>query len=138
MLVAATTLAALLAATPSSTALDRLAANGGFLLGNAHRCGIATDRVVRAGEVVQNLIAAAAADDNERSQAVSRFAKFFLVSAVPDSDREKLVAACDRVKSEFTKFERHEQLLVAKSTKSAPANMQGDTVGRRYDPGAGE
>lgn len=134
MLVAATTVAALLIASPSATALDRIAADSGFLLGNAHRCGIANDRVVQAGEVVQQLIAAAASDDSERDRAALRFAKFFLVSALPDTDKEKLVASCDAVTREFKQFEQHQTRLAAEATKT-PA---GDTTGPPLDPGAGE
>ena len=134
MLVAATTVAALLIASPSATALDRIAADSGFLLGNAHRRGIANDRVVQAGEVVQQLIAAAASDDSERDRAALRFAKFFLVSALPDTDKEKLVASCDAVTREFKQFEQHQTRLAAEATKT-PA---GDTTGPPLDPGAGE
>ena len=40
MSAAAITVAALLVASPSITDADRIAANGGFLVGNAHRCGV--------------------------------------------------------------------------------------------------
>jgi hypothetical protein len=65
MLAAATTVAALLIASPSNTDADRIAANGGFLIGNAQRCGFDTDRVVRAGQLVRELLAAATADSRE-------------------------------------------------------------------------
>ena len=51
------TSAAALAANPS-----RIAETGAFLLGNAYRCGVADDRVVRAGKVIRELIVAAADD----------------------------------------------------------------------------
>ena len=89
-LVAATTVAALLIASPSTTDLDRLAANGGFLVGNAHRCEIEQERVVRVGELVKNLIAAAARDDKQRDDAIGRFAAFFLVSGLYVRFCEKL------------------------------------------------
>lgn len=134
MLVAATTVAALLIASPSATALDRIAADSGFLLGNARRCGIASDRVVGAGQVVQKLIAAAASDKSQLDDALMRYAKFFLVSAFPDPHKEKLVAACEVVKSQFDKFEQH-QLQFA---SEASGRATGDTTGPIYDPGAGE
>ena len=105
--LAATTLAALLIANPSTSDADRLAANGGFLLGNAHRCGIEPARVVRAGQVVNELIAAAAQDPKDKEEATGRFAAFFLVSAFPDPQKEKLLAACDKVASEFAALEKH-------------------------------
>jgi hypothetical protein len=61
-LLTATTVAALLVASPSSSDADRLAAYGGFLLGNAHRCGIAAERVERAGQLIRELVLAAARD----------------------------------------------------------------------------
>src|SRR5690348_1426993 len=80
----ASTVAALLVASPSSTDADRLAANGGFLLGNAQRCGIAAERVERAGRLIRALVLAAARDAHEEDDAKGRLAAFFLVSAVPD------------------------------------------------------
>jgi hypothetical protein len=106
-LVAATTLAALLIASPSTTDLDRLAANGGFLVGNAQRCGIEPGRVVRAGRLVRNLIAAAAPDEHRQQSATGRFAMFFLVAAFPDEKRERPIAACARVSRELAELEAH-------------------------------
>ena len=63
---AATTLAALLLANPSMSDASRVAADGGFLLGNAHRCGVAGDRIVEAGQLIRDLIAAAAEDGRSR------------------------------------------------------------------------
>jgi len=91
---AAITVAALLVASPSTTDADRIAANGGFLLGNAHRCGIDDNRVTRAGQLVRTLIAAASGDDKAQEEASARFSAFFLVSAVADPKTEKLIASC--------------------------------------------
>jgi hypothetical protein len=112
MLAAATTVAALLIASPSNTDVDRIAANGGFLIGNAHRCGLDTDRVVRAGQLVRELIAAATTDSKEESAANTRFAEFFIVSALPDKGKDKLVASCKIVAGELTKLEQHQLELV--------------------------
>lgn len=106
-LLAATTVAALLISNPSTTELDRIAANGGFLIGNAHRCGIETQRVVKAGQLVRELIAAVSGDGKEQEDATGRFAAFFLVSAFPDQKKEKLVASCKLVAKEFAEFEQH-------------------------------
>ena len=54
-----------------------LAETGGFLLGNAHRCGVAVERVERAGNVIHDFIVAAAKDPNEASAADARFAEIF-------------------------------------------------------------
>jgi hypothetical protein len=112
MLAAATTVAALLIASPSATDVDRIAANGGFLVGNAHRCGLDTERVVRAGQLVRELIAAATAGSEEEEAASGRFARFFIVSAFADQGKERLVASCKVVARELTRLEQHQLELV--------------------------
>jgi len=84
------------------------AAHGGFLLGNAQRCGVAAKRVVRAGRLVQALIGAAAQDDQESEDATTRFAQFFMATTVPGLNDTKLVASCKLVVGEFEKLERHQ------------------------------
>jgi hypothetical protein len=123
---------------PSSASTDaaRIATNGGFLLGNAHRCGVATDRVVKAGQLIRQLIEAAAKDDKEKEDATDQFATFFLLTALPDQSDAKLTASCNTVTTEFQKFERHR---VAGAMTGAPANKAvGGTVAPRYRPGDGE
>ena len=129
-----------LAPSSSSTDAARIATNGGFLLGNAHRCGVATDRVVKAGQMIRQLIEAAAKDDKEKEDATDQFATFFLLTALPDQGDTKLVASCSTVTSEFQKFERHR---VASAPAAAPAKSSankatGGTVSPRYRPGDGE
>src|SRR3982074_2420444 len=63
-----------------------LAETGGFLLGNAHRCGVAVKRVERAGNVIHDFIVAAARDSSEAAAADSRFAEIFLASAPPTTE----------------------------------------------------
>jgi hypothetical protein len=58
----------------------QLAQTGGFLLGNAHRCGVPTERVEHAGKVIHDLIVAAAYDSSEAAAANSRFAAIFLAA----------------------------------------------------------
>src|SRR6201987_2202253 len=59
----------------------RIPETGAFLLGNAYRCGVADDRVVRAGKVIRELMVAAADDTSEQTAAKSRFAEIFRESA---------------------------------------------------------
>ena len=122
MSVAAITVAALLVASPNITDADRIAANGGFLLGTAHRCGIDDNRVTRAGQLVRTLISAAAPDDKAEEDATARFSAFFMVSAVPDPKSGKLVASCKRITAELRQLEsRHVYLpLVGSSDKERP------------------
>jgi len=64
----------------------RLAETGGFLLGNAHRCGIETERVEYAGTVIHDMIVSASYDPIEEAAADSRFARIFMASAFPGQD----------------------------------------------------
>jgi hypothetical protein len=75
----------------------QLAATGGFLLGNAHRCGVAVERVERAGKVIHGFIAAAAKDSGEAAAADSRFAAIFLATSLarPRSGRVPVVRRRD-------------------------------------------
>src|SRR3954451_19192792 len=108
MSAVALTVAALLVATPSITDADRIAANGGFLLGNAHRCGISHNRMTYAGQLIRTLISAATPDDKEEEEATERFSTFFLVSATPGPKSDKLVTSCKRITAELRRLEsRH-------------------------------
>jgi hypothetical protein len=124
MLAAATTIAALLLASPSVSDADRIAANGGFLVGNAHRCGIDRERVVRAGRLVRQLIAAATADSAAEEAATRRFARFFLVSALADQAKKNAVPACKLVAGELDRLEHHELALAGAG--AAPHFRPGD------------
>jgi len=87
----------------------RLAETGGFLLGNAHRCGVPTARVERAGKVIQHLIVAASSDPMEEDAAASRFAEIFMASAHPDQEGDALIPSCGIVIAQFQRLERHHQ-----------------------------
>ena len=131
MLVAATTIAALLIANPSATDADRIAANGGFLVGNAHRCGVEPARVERAGQLIRQLISAATDDSKEEEAATVRFAEFFLVSAFPDQGKEKAMASCKVVLGELAKLEQHQLALVG-------ATADAEQPRAKFRPGDGE
>src|SRR5438552_15441228 len=75
----------------------RIAETGAFLLGNASRCGVADDRVVRAGKVIRELIVAAADDASEQSAAKSRFAAIFRESARPEGNGRTPIPPCRTV-----------------------------------------
>jgi len=85
-----------------------LAATGGFLLGNAHRCGVAGERVERAGRVLHAFIVAAARDSSEATAADARFAESFLASSSSDQDREAF-PSCAVVVQQFDRLERHHE-----------------------------
>ena len=82
------------------------AATGGFLLGNAHRCGVAVERVERAGKVIHDFIVAAAKDSSEAAAADSRFAAIFLATSLPSQDRDAF-PSCAVVIQQFDRLERH-------------------------------
>jgi hypothetical protein len=103
---------ALLSATQAFAAASstRIAEAGAYLLGNAHRCGVADDRVVRAGKVIRDLIAAAADDESERKVAKSRFAEIFRASAEAEGSGRTLTPPCKTVVMQFERLEHfHEQ-----------------------------
>jgi hypothetical protein len=86
---------------------SRLAETAGFLLGNAHRCGVPTDRVEHAGRVIHDLIVAASDNSTEEAAADSRFAQMFMASAFPDQDGDALIPPCKVVVAQFDRLERH-------------------------------
>jgi hypothetical protein len=87
----------------------RLAETGGFLLGNAHRCGVATERVGHAGTVIHDLIVSASYDPTEEAAADARFAWIFMASAFPGQDGDALIPPCKVVIAQFDRLERHHQ-----------------------------
>src|SRR3954451_13010511 len=125
MSAVAITVAALLVASPSITDADRIAANGGFLLGNAHRCGINDNRMMYAGQLIRTLISAAAPDDKAEEEATARFSTFFLVSAEAGPKSDKLVTSCKRVTAELRRLESHriDLPLTGSSDKKHPESL---------------
>jgi hypothetical protein len=88
----------------------RIAETGAYLLGNAHRCGVADDRVVRAGKVIRELIVAAADDASEQTAAKSRFAEIFRESARAEGNGRTPIPPCGTVVSQFERLEQfHDQ-----------------------------
>jgi hypothetical protein len=88
----------------------RIAETGAFLLGNAYRCGVSDDRVVRAGKVVRELMVAAADHPSEQTVAKSRFAEIFRESARPEGNGRTPTPPCHTVVSQFERLEQfHDQ-----------------------------
>jgi hypothetical protein len=86
-----------------------LAQSAGFLLGNAHRCGVPTDRVDHAEKVIHRLIVAVSYDPTEEAAANSRFAETYRANAFPDQDSELSIPRCQVVIAQFERLERHHQ-----------------------------
>ena len=91
------------AADPTS-----LAETNAYLLGNAHRCGVADDRVEHAGAVVRDLIVVAAPDTAELEAARSRYVEIFSALAAPSHDRNGF-PSCQVVIPQFERLERNHQ-----------------------------
>ena len=110
-ILAVTTAGLLLFGAGVAEAADptRLAETGGFLLGNAHRCGVLTERVEQAGKVIHDLIGAASYDSTEEAAADSRFAQIFMASAFPYQDGDALIPPCNVVIAQFERLEQHHQ-----------------------------
>ena len=87
----------------------QLAETGGFLLGNAHRCGVLTERVEHAEKVIRDLIVAVSYDSTEEAAADSRFSQIFRASAFPSQDGDALIPPCRVVIEQFERLERHHQ-----------------------------
>jgi hypothetical protein len=85
------------AADPTS-----LAETNAYLLGNAHRCGVADDRVEHAGAVVRDLNTA------ELEAAKSRYVEIFSALAAPSHDRNGF-PSCQVVIPQFERLERNHQ-----------------------------
>jgi hypothetical protein len=79
----------------------QLAETGGFLLGNACRCGVLTERLEHAGKIIHDLIVAASFDSTEEAAADSRFAEIFLANAFPDQNGDALIPSCEVVVAQF-------------------------------------
>jgi hypothetical protein len=88
----------------------QLAETAGFLLGNAHRCGVPTARVEHASKVIHGVINAASYDPTEEAAANARFALTFLASAFPAEEGDDvLLPSCKVVIAQFERLERHHQ-----------------------------
>jgi hypothetical protein len=95
----------------------QLAETGGFLLGNARRCGVPVERVETAGKVIHDFIAAAAQDSSETAAADSRFSEIFLATALPNQDPDAF-PSCTVVIQQFERLERHhDQTLRSHETR---------------------
>jgi hypothetical protein len=86
-----------------------LAQTGGFLLGNAYRCGISVERISRAGTIIRDMISAASADLKEAEAADMRFRDHFMSSARSKSDLAVSTPPCRAVLVNFEQLERHHQ-----------------------------
>jgi hypothetical protein len=86
----------------------QLAETAAYLLGNAHRCGVADERVEHAGTAIRDLIIVAARDSAEAAAAEARFVEIFSALAAPSQDRDAF-PSCRVVIARFERLEGHHQ-----------------------------
>ena len=86
----------------------QLAETAAYLLGNAHRCGVADERVEHAETAIRDLIIVAARDSGEAATAESRFVEIFSVTAAPSQDRDGF-PSCTVVIARYERLEGHHQ-----------------------------
>jgi hypothetical protein len=100
-----------------------LAETGGFLLGNAHRCGVPIERIERAGKVIHGFIEIAADDPSDAAAADRRFAEILRASARPEPDPQAF-PSCAVVIQQFERLERHhEQAGTGRGTPAANPDL---------------
>jgi hypothetical protein len=80
-----------------------LAETGGFLLGNAYTCNVSSERIIRAGNVIGDMMGAVSQDASEKDAADARFAEAFLLSSKLAAKEIAFSPPCDAV---VTQFER--------------------------------
>ena len=86
----------------------QLAETAAYLLGNAHRCGVADERVERAATAIRDLNIVADRDSGEAAAAKSRFVEIFSAIAAPSQDRDGF-PSCKVVIARFERLEGHHQ-----------------------------
>ena len=91
-------------ASDATTVADR----AGFLIGHAQRCGVAEARLERSTKRIRAVIAAFAADDQDRDAAQAQFAESITASALAQLLGDKL-PSCATIRSTFAEFEQHRQ-----------------------------
>jgi hypothetical protein len=84
-----------------------LAESGAFLLGNAQRCGVSTERVMRAGRVLHDMISSVSKETKEKEVADARFSDVFWSAAAPSGGWELLMPPCRVVVAQFNRLEDH-------------------------------
>jgi hypothetical protein len=109
-IIAAAALLGIASGAATAANPTRIAETGAYLLGNAHRCGVADERVVRAGKVIRELIVAAADGPGEQTAAKSRFAEIFRENARAEGNGRMPIPPCRTVVSQFERLEQfHDQ-----------------------------
>lgn len=96
-----------------------VASRGGFLLGHAYRCGIKAEQLQASAQLIHDLSAALAGDDEDKADADKTFAERFVVSAVANS-LGALLPSCASIKRELAQLEHHNPEAAASGTSAPP------------------
>ena len=83
-----------------------LAGRAGFLVGHAHRCGVAEHRLRRSAVLIKEVIAAFSLDDEDRKAGQERFDEHVLAGALADLLGDP-IPSCDAVRSQLALLEQH-------------------------------
>jgi hypothetical protein len=100
-----------------------IAERGAFLLGHAYRCGVKAEQLQPTAQLIHELSAAFASDDDDKNSADKLFAERFVVSAVADSTGQ-LLPSCAAVKRELAQLEQHDPEAVASGSSSPPGEAR--------------
>ncbi len=100
----------LTASTACAGDASQIATRGGFLLGHAYRCGVASDRLQPAARMVQQLIAALSLDSDEETAADQKFIDEVLASGLAEAPGVPL-PSCGAIRRDFALFEQHQRLV---------------------------
>jgi hypothetical protein len=90
-------------ASDATTIADR----AGFLLGHAHRCGVPDGRLERSAVLIDHLLAAYSADDDDLQSARSEFAEHIVTGAMAKLLGDPL-PACAAVRAQLSRLEQHQ------------------------------
>jgi hypothetical protein len=94
----------------------------GFLLGHAHRCGVADARLQPLEPVIGGAMAAFASDEDDNQAADNRFAERFLASALARFLGD-LLPSCTVIRSQLARLEQHGTSKLAQSGSQGNRNM---------------
>ena len=84
---------------------ESVARRGGFLLGQALRCGVAETRLEPSARLVHDLVVALAASEDEQREAEHSFAARLLASTKPASHEP--LPSCAQIRGKLALLERH-------------------------------
>jgi hypothetical protein len=113
----------------SASEASHVAERGGFLLGHAYRCGIASERRQPAARMMEQLIAALSLDGDEKIAADQKFIDQVLAGALPEASGDPL-PSCAAIRRDLALFEQHQRLV----SNKGEAAMSGETRSPKPEP----